>query len=271
MICSHLQQNKLNAGKSPGEMSAVGSDRASDFTGESGEILDDEGDEHYLVAKWLCRMQLTDERFLRATLVCRVLEFAGGILRKKGRNDFRHSQAVKEIQKFISHSWQASALSKTLTLLYYYNWKPAVIVSNMLAALMMLLFTFGLLPGFTKVSRWDTDPQYLGPWCISVGILSFLLVLVFHPPRELVFLDRICINQSDPKEKTQGVLNIGACLKHSRKLFVIWESTYSERFLGPRIIHDFASVAPLCLFHYDHDNDDNNNKYNVMLVAFNIL
>ena len=200
------------------------------------------------VARWLCQMQLTDDRFLRATPVLRVVEFAGRILRREHPDCFSHSQPVKEVKKFISHSWQASAWSKTFTLLYYYNWKPAVIVSNMLGALMMALFTLGLLPGFVKKARWETDQRNVGPWCLTVGIVSFLLVLVFHPPRELVFLDKICIKQTDKKEKMLGVLNLGACLKHSRKLLVLWERTYSERLLRPSKIHYFSGVVLLCRF-----------------------
>ena len=189
------------------------------------------------MAGWLSQMVLTDERFLRATPADRVVEFAGRILRSDTGCHFKHSEAVKEIMTFISQSWQAPAWSKTLTLLYHYNWKPAVIVSNTLAVLMMVFFSYNLLPGMMKAPRFHADEIYLGPWSLCVGVVSFVLVLVFRPPRELVFLDRVCINQADPADKREGVLNIGACLKHSKKLLVIWENTFSQRFLRLATIH----------------------------------
>ena len=208
--------------------------------------VDDEDMAATAMADWLSQMILTDARFLRATKASRVVEYAGRALRLDKPTYFRHSQAVKEINKFISHSWQASAWSKTLTLLFFYNWKAAVIVSNLLVAVAMILFTFDFLPGFTKTPRFGKGPLYLGPWGLCIGIVSFVLVLVFRRPGEMVFLDRICINQADAAEKQRGVMNLGACLKHSKKLLVIWEATYSQRLLSSYVIacnvcFDFSS------------------------------
>ena len=200
------------------------------------------------MADWLSQMILTDARFLRATEASRVVEYAGRALWLDKPTYYRHSRTVKEINKFISHSWQASAWSKMLTLLFFYNWKAAVIVSNLLVAVAMILFTFDFLPGFTKTPRFGKGPLYLGPWGLCIGIVSFVLVLVFRRPGEMVFLDRICINQADAAEKQRGVMNLGACLKHSKKLLVIWEATYSQRLLSSYVIacnvcFDFSSSS----------------------------
>ena len=136
---------------------------------------------------------------------------------------------VKEISKFISHSWQASAWSKTLTLLIYYNWKVAVIASNLVALVSMILFTYEFLPGFEKAPSFGTGPIHFGPWSLLLGLSTFVLVLLFRPPGDMVFLDQICINQDDQKEKSGGLVNLGACLKHSKKLLIVWESTYIQR------------------------------------------
>ena len=93
------------------------------------------------------------------------------------------------------------------------------------------------------------------------GMFTFLLVLIFRPPRELVFFDRLCIDQRNHKRKMEGVLNIGACLKRSEKLLVIWDSSYCLRlwcifelaaFLRTHETRDMLvlplSVAILCVF-----------------------
>ena len=87
-----------------------------------------------------------------------------------------------------------------LTLIYY-NSKAAVIVSNVLAAVAMILFSYEFLPGFWKSPRFGTRPLHFGPWSLLVGFTMFSLVLLFRPPRDLVFLDRICINQENQSDQ----------------------------------------------------------------------
>ena len=44
-----------------------------------------------------------------------------------------------------------------------------------------------------------------------------------------VFLDRICIHQSDPRLKMEGVMSIGAFLKRSERMLVLWDASYMQR------------------------------------------
>ncbi|CAJ1371363.1 unnamed protein product [Effrenium voratum] len=55
-----------------------------------------------------------------------------------------------------------------------------------------------------------------------------ILALLWRPPG-LVFLDRVCIDQSTRTAKCEGVLNIGAFLKNSITMVVIWDPTYVKR------------------------------------------
>ena len=177
-------------------------------------------------------MELTDEKYLRAAPAFRVVECGGRILKKKSRADFAHSTAVKQINKFISHSWQASARSKYMALLVFYNGKAAVVMGFLVAAATMIFFMFDFLPGFmsyTELTQGRSEPRYVAPWCISLGTLMFLLILLFRRPRDLIFLDRLCINQYDEREKTLGVMSLGACLKHSKKIMILWDETFCQR------------------------------------------
>eukprot|EP00438_Fugacium_kawagutii_P012652 Skav215607 [mRNA] locus=scaffold666:473675:482890:- [translate_table: standard] len=184
-----------------------------------------------VVVDFLTKMILTDEKYLRATPAHQVIRCAGHGLRQGPGTEasFVHSTSMKTINKFISHSWQASTGLKILTLQMFFNGKVAVLVGNLAALLGTALFSFGLLPGFEKVPRFTTEPILVAPWSLSAGVLSSLLMWIFWPPKEKVFLDRLCINQADPYEKTQGVLNIGACLKNSKSLLVILDDTYCGR------------------------------------------
>ncbi|CAK9050779.1 Uncharacterized protein SCF082_LOCUS27954 [Durusdinium trenchii] len=195
------------------------SDESDDVKIDAVEILGD----------WLSQMELTDEKYLRAAPAFRVVECGGRILKQKSRADFAHSTAVKQINKFISHSWQASARSKYMALLVFYNGKAAVVMGFLVAAATMIFFMFDFLPGFMSYAEGGPERKYLGPWCISLGTLMFLLILLFRRPRDLIFLDRLCINQYDEREKSLGVLSLGACLKHSKKIMILWDETFCHR------------------------------------------
>ncbi|CAJ1337966.1 unnamed protein product [Effrenium voratum] len=180
------------------------------------------------LARLLSEMILTDERFLRAAPAHRVMRCAGAF---GGFSvSFGHSRAVKEISKFISHSWHASPLLKTLTLHRSYNLTAATVLGNLGALVGALLFSLGLLPGFARAPRFATEaPVVAGLWASGLGCLFFVLALLLRAPREPVFLDRLCINQENDEAKAEGVINLGACLKHSKTFMVIWDATYCQR------------------------------------------
>lgn len=54
----------------------------------------------------------------------------------------------------------------------------------------------------------------------TTGVLSYLVVLLFWHPRQEVFLDVGCIDQSSPQKKVEGVLSMGGILKHSTSMLL---------------------------------------------------
>lgn len=131
--------------------------------------LEDLFDVEDRVTALLKDMVLTHERFLRATPAHRVIQRAGHAFRAP-RANFADSRSVNEISTFISHSWQASSASKILTLQLFFHLKPAVLVSNLAAASLMVLYSFNYLPGFEKTPRFGTETVMLGTWSLSAGV-----------------------------------------------------------------------------------------------------
>lgn len=195
----------------------------------------------------LSKMELTDENFLRAAPAHHVVACGGRRLKGKARTDYSHSRAVKEIGKFISHSWQASAGSKYWTLLIFYNGAAAVVLGTLVATAAMIFYKFDFLPGWMRESPDRPEPRYLGPWCLTLGTLTLLLVLLLRRPQDQVFFDRLCINQYDAREKTLGIMSLGACLKHSKKLMILWDETLCQR---------LWCVFELAAFLKTHENGD---------------
>ena len=69
-------------------------------------------------------------------------------------------------------------------------------------------------------------------WCLVAGLVVFLLVLLLARPRKMVFVDKVCLNEGDGQMKQEGMLNMGACLKHSKSLLVLWEKSYAQQLIS---------------------------------------
>ena len=48
-----------------------------------------------------------------------------------------------------------------------------------------------------------------------------------------MFVDRMCINQSDERMKAEGILNIGAVLRVTKSLLVMFDESYADRLWYP--------------------------------------
>ena len=67
------------------------------------------------------------------------------------------------------------------------------------------------------------------PRSLGTGFLVTALVFVFWRPQQHVFLDRICITESDPQLKAEQILSLAGMLKRSREMLVLWDSSWSDR------------------------------------------
>eukprot|EP00437_Effrenium_voratum_P022584 CAMPEP_0181399144 /NCGR_PEP_ID=MMETSP1110-20121109/1429_1 /TAXON_ID=174948 /ORGANISM="Symbiodinium sp., Strain CCMP421" /LENGTH=557 /DNA_ID=CAMNT_0023521165 /DNA_START=105 /DNA_END=1779 /DNA_ORIENTATION=- len=181
------------------------------------------------IAKFLCQMKVTKPEVLRATPEYRALQGCGRALR--GNPDpmrlFALSQEVDVIDEFWSHSWHGESWKKILLLLVLKNGKAAMAVGTLGASLAMFLFMAGILPGKYNAGR-DYDALN-SCWCVWTGILLSSVTLAFWKTRKMVFLDRVCVNQVDEDEKCEAILSIGALLKSSQAMLVLWDTTYVER------------------------------------------
>ena len=112
-----------------------------------------------------------------------------------------------------------------------YNGPAATIAANVSALLMMILQSASFLPGYERrgsgVDR--TVELILGPWCTLTGGLVFTLFLLTWKSNRVIFYDQICIHQTDPHLKREGILSIGAFLKHSDEFLLVWDDSYAGR------------------------------------------
>ena len=183
-------------------------------------------------------MEPTRPEILRAAPVHQVVAWFGRVFWARKNRDFFHlSRVTESYDEFLSHSWQVAAWQKVLLLMILKNGLPAYILGTVGALLMMVLWQFNFLPGFAKLgTTWSC-------WCSSAGLFMALLTFTAWRARGSIFVDRLCINQFDPRMKSEGILNIGAILKRSHSLLVLFDETYAERLwcLFPGLIRKSSS------------------------------
>mmetsp|Transcript_27489 Transcript_27489/g.63567 ORF Transcript_27489/g.63567 Transcript_27489/m.63567 type:complete len:561 (+) Transcript_27489:137-1819(+) len=155
-------------------------------------------------------------------------------------NWYEHSFAVNTIDDFWSHSWHAPYLQKLATLLIHYNGLAAYVIATAAAAIAMVAFLIVslaykgqpevfLVKRKCKAMAVECKDVYFSVWSEVSAIITFVLVLLFWRRRRTVFLDKICIHQTDPEKKAQGVEGISCFLHNSCDMILLWDPSYLER------------------------------------------
>lgn len=146
--------------------------------------------------------------------------------------DFALSAPVDQISVFISHSWSASRVGKYLALALHFD-SPVALAGALAAALCSFALTAaGALPQRSL-------------WCSASAMLAFVIVLLATPSaRRLaaalrlahgpfasvsVFLDKLCLCQTDDAAKRRGIESIGGFITASRVMLILWCPEYFER------------------------------------------
>ena len=120
---------------------------------------------------------------------------------------------------FWSHSWHGSVSGKVATLYFLNKAGAAAAAGTGAAVAACIAYGFGVLP----------DDHNNSWWCLSAGCLAYLLTMLLWRPQQLVFVDRVCISQVNPELQAQGTLSLGAILKCSDTMLVLWDPTWARR------------------------------------------
>jgi len=100
----------------------------------------------------------------------------------------------------------------------------------------------------------DADVTQYGcaVWSLLFGLVVSIITLPLWRPRESVFLDKVCIHQTDENLKRQGIESIGAVLQSSANMLVLWDQSYAKRlwcvfelaaYIRAHLCHEEAAVA----------------------------
>eukprot|EP00929_Paragymnodinium_shiwhaense_P035077 TRINITY_DN19001_c0_g1_i2.p1 TRINITY_DN19001_c0_g1~~TRINITY_DN19001_c0_g1_i2.p1 ORF type:complete len:688 (+),score=70.79 TRINITY_DN19001_c0_g1_i2:179-2242(+) len=178
----------------------------------------------------------TGER-LRATPYMSVLRSFGHIFRSSEGDacSYNLSRSVNEIHAFISHNWSAPALAKFLALCLHFNMRFAMTCTLGLAIVICILTACGLLPVFD----FQGAPEGHKTGIVAKIACPIVFVCALCGKHELyrclgirgdcVFLDKTCIDQTDPHEKRKGIESLPAFIERSSKIVVVYTNEYIQR------------------------------------------
>eukprot|EP00440_Ansanella_granifera_P006451 gb/GFBE01006996.1/.p1 GENE.gb/GFBE01006996.1/~~gb/GFBE01006996.1/.p1 ORF type:complete len:567 (+),score=82.49 gb/GFBE01006996.1/:1-1701(+) len=205
------------------------------------------------VAKKLRQHTEANADLIRGALLSTVLRRGCALLWEGPSNpasdqqDLHHlSRPCAKLSSFLSHSWHAPARAKAMALSTYYNGTVASWFGILFVLLAASLQYVGFLPAWVRVPNICGNtyapggPEYVehGLWCILAYMVGYWMAFLnlwrcldkvrgAQAPR--MFLDKVCIHQTDPVLKRQGIDSIGSVLMSSQEMHLAWDSTYFER------------------------------------------
>ncbi|CAE8583901.1 unnamed protein product [Polarella glacialis] len=145
---------------------------------------------------------------------------------------------------FISHTWRTGRIAKYAALLYYTSLFPAVCAGLAAGILAFALQVHGILPPFDIIEPYESaeipEPLPGCLWCLVMGGCTSFAILVMwarlcdlaastRSTKVSYFFDRLCINQGDAELKQVGIDSIGAYLRNSDSMLVLWSPEYFTR------------------------------------------
>ncbi|CAE7182988.1 unnamed protein product [Symbiodinium necroappetens] len=165
-------------------------------------------------------------------------------LQQKDKAALRQCSApVKGFDIFLSHTWRTHGFWKYLSLSFHYGWMHCMIGWLVTTMTVEFLFFLDILPSFwqTEVHFQDITATYpFGGWALCLGNLVSLTAFFLAPylpdfrRAQTCFLDVASIDQVDPEIMEQGVYGLGAFLKASAELRILWSEPYLSRILWSR-------------------------------------
>ncbi|CAE8589863.1 unnamed protein product, partial [Polarella glacialis] len=177
--------------------------------------------------------------FVRAVTLQRILSRFGKYWRSSKGSDhtFEMSHPASKINFFLSHSWMTNWKLKVLALVYYFNVKSAVLSAILVHVAYVtvhgLLIEGEYMVADSYMFREDKAIRVVMSFRFMAGCFTFLvaLLLAHYSPfvKASCFLDKMCIEQTNQEKKDQGVKQLGAAIRYSEHLMVLWQPEYLTR------------------------------------------
>ena len=182
-----------------------------------------------LLALKMANMEPARSDILRAAPAYRALAFCALPLRGFRQGNLVHLSTVTDrIDEFWSQSWHGPRWRLILTVVFLNNSLAAAVVSVAIALVLGVLYACKVLPVMYKYDYWFQELPRSG-WSAYGAILFYYFTLLAWQRRKTIFLDVLCIDQESKSDKMAALLSMGAFLKRSDAMLVLWDETYMRR------------------------------------------
>eukprot|EP00929_Paragymnodinium_shiwhaense_P019747 TRINITY_DN13360_c0_g1_i1.p1 TRINITY_DN13360_c0_g1~~TRINITY_DN13360_c0_g1_i1.p1 ORF type:complete len:573 (+),score=34.46 TRINITY_DN13360_c0_g1_i1:101-1819(+) len=150
---------------------------------------------------------------------------------------FQDSEMCDEFDIFLSHRWAACGVKKYLALLFHFAFEKAFRVATIATVVCYVLYRVLVYYGLTRpcTIEFSMVPPYRTHYtlfCMVVGEVVLILALITVPYflwSERVFIDYLCIDQTDEDGKRSGAMTLPDFLYKSKTLLVLWDREYFTR------------------------------------------
>lgn len=152
--------------------------------------------------------------------------------------DYAQSILDKPIDDFLSHDWGTSGVEKYLSLLVLYNSRAAFMAGLLTMPFVLLLewfFPDVFLFNTSEYEARDGKAIRIGPLWIVAMVVYWVVLLQWQAVREVakvgkgVFLDKLCICQTDVEKKRDGIASLAGFLKESKRIVIAYSTRYISR------------------------------------------
>ncbi|CAK9016212.1 unnamed protein product [Durusdinium trenchii] len=140
---------------------------------------------------------------------------------------FNASAEADLVEIFIGHSWSAGRWAKFLALCMYFNLGMAV-----KCAFGTWLLMVTVLLGWGGITSLGGSCLAL-PCLVYLPMIMFFLVFLFGHQimgdTPSVWVDKLCIHQTDPDLKAEQIASLAVFVARSQRMLILWDDTYFER------------------------------------------
>ena len=197
--------------------------------------------------------RLTDFSLLRAAPLRVALRRWGAIWENRDgtSESYDLSSPVNHIGSFVSHTWNTPKRKKFMALSLHFGFPLAYASMWLVGCLISTLGALGVLAFAEMESAEIVHRPPHGPYAKLLCPTIFWLVLFLHsdlvprPSREhQIFLDKVCIHQTDTKLQKEGIAHLSMFLLFSGQLVVLQDDDYLERLWTVYELATFLSLQP---------------------------
>jgi len=158
------------------------------------------------------------------------------------------SQPVDHVGAFVSHNWSTPGYLKFLALSLHFNFNVAALLSLILLAGLGTASLLGALPTYEN----KFHPYPVGFVCQAVCVPFFICTVFcmrdiqhcFKDSSISTFLDVCCIDQTDADTKRRGIEKLGAFLKISKTVVVLFTEVYLKKLWTVYELASFLALHP---------------------------